>query len=163
MPAVWSQRLANTSPGQIWSAVCIESCLDTAMRILSLSSVAALHGNSRGKQLSWRLGDPQNQICFFLLFSWLHHMAWGIFVPQPGVKPTPPEVEVWSLKHRTAREVPKSIFYLAFYCRSLWTSVLSTVQMVDVVVTTITIITCKFNYFCSMKKLPSEHWPSSVP
>ena len=28
-----------------------------------------------------------------------------ILVPQPGIEPVPPTVEVWCLNHRTAREV----------------------------------------------------------
>ena len=34
-------------------------------------------------------------------------MACGILVPQPGIKPVPPAVEVQSLNNWTAREVPK--------------------------------------------------------
>ena len=30
----------------------------------------------------------------------------GILVPQPGIKPAPPALEVWSLNHWTTREVP---------------------------------------------------------
>ena len=33
-------------------------------------------------------------------------MACGLLVPQTGIKPVPPAVEVWSLNHWTAREVP---------------------------------------------------------
>ena len=33
-------------------------------------------------------------------------MACRISVPQPGIEPMPPAVEVWSLNHWTAREVP---------------------------------------------------------
>ena len=32
-------------------------------------------------------------------------MAGGILVPQPGIEPVPPAVEVWSLNHWTMREV----------------------------------------------------------
>ena len=34
-------------------------------------------------------------------------VACGILVPQPGMEPMPPTVEVWGLNQRTAREVPK--------------------------------------------------------
>ena len=40
----------------------------------------------------------------FLCF-WLHCTACGILVPQPGIEPTPPALEVWSLNHWTAKEV----------------------------------------------------------
>ena len=43
-----------------------------------------------------------------LFFFWLHHAAYGILVPQPGIEPTPPAMEVWSLNHWIAREVPKA-------------------------------------------------------
>ena len=36
----------------------------------------------------------------------LRRMICGILVPQPGIKPMPPAVEVWSLNHWTTREVP---------------------------------------------------------
>ena len=37
-------------------------------------------------------------------------MAYGILIPQPGFEPIPPAVEVRSLNHWTAREVPKNGF-----------------------------------------------------
>ena len=37
-------------------------------------------------------------------FFWPYHTAHGISVPQPGIKPTPPAVEVQSLNHWTTRE-----------------------------------------------------------
>ena len=40
---------------------------------------------------------------FFVCFG---HMAYRILVPWPGMEPTPPAVEAWSLNHWTAREVP---------------------------------------------------------
>ena len=40
-------------------------------------------------------------------------MACRTFVPQPGVEPKPPAVEVQSLSHQTAREVSK-VFFLLF-------------------------------------------------
>ena len=36
---------------------------------------------------------------------WPYHMAWGIFVPWPGVAPVPPAMEAWSPNHLTTREV----------------------------------------------------------
>ena len=43
---------------------------------------------------------------FFCL--WLHHKAYGILVPGPGIEPVPPAVKAWSLNHWTTREVPNS-------------------------------------------------------
>ena len=37
-------------------------------------------------------------------------MACGILVPKPGIEPMPPEVDVQSLNHWIAREVPIMIF-----------------------------------------------------
>ena len=42
---------------------------------------------------------------FFFFRS--HHMAYGILVPQPGIKPMSPSVEAWILNHCTTREVPE--------------------------------------------------------
>ena len=41
-------------------------------------------------------------------FFWPHCMACGILVPSPGIEPTSPALEVWSLNHWTTREVPYS-------------------------------------------------------
>ena len=38
------------------------------------------------------------------------HLACGILVPWPGIKPTPPALEAQSLNHWTNREVPIIIF-----------------------------------------------------
>ena len=40
----------------------------------------------------------------FVLF-WLCHVACGVLVPQPGIKPTAPALEVQGLNHWTAGEV----------------------------------------------------------
>ena len=41
------------------------------------------------------------------------HVGCGILVSQPGIKPIPPEVEVWSLNHQTSREVPSLYILVA--------------------------------------------------
>ena len=41
-----------------------------------------------------------------------HHTAWGILVPQPGIKPAPLAVEAQILNHRTTREVRVSFFFM---------------------------------------------------
>ena len=38
-------------------------------------------------------------------------MVCEILVPQPGIKPTPTAVEVWSLNHWTAEEVPLFTYF----------------------------------------------------
>ena len=46
-------------------------------------------------------------VFFFFFFFWLC----GILVPRPGIEPAPPAVEVQSLNHWTAREVPVCVFF----------------------------------------------------
>ena len=59
-------------------------------------------------------------VFFFLLkkFFLPCHMAHGILVPQPGIKPTPPALEGQSLNHWTAREVPLlcSLYLYVCFC-----------------------------------------------
>ena len=43
-------------------------------------------------------------------FFWPHSRACGILTPQPGIEPMRPAVEVWSLNHWTAREIPLFTF-----------------------------------------------------
>ena len=40
-----------------------------------------------------------------VFFFWSCHVAYEIFVPQPGIELMPPELEVCSLSHQTTREV----------------------------------------------------------
>ena len=48
--------------------------------------------------------------CLFFFFFWSCHVAYGIFVPPPGIELMPPELEVCSLSHQTTREVPITCF-----------------------------------------------------
>ena len=50
------------------------------------------------KILSWGMAS--------FLFFWPRHAACGILVPQPGIEPMPPIMEVQSLNHWIARETP---------------------------------------------------------
>ena len=54
---------------------------------------------------------------FSFIFSWSYHTASGILNPLPGFEPVPLALEVWSLNHWTAREVPRDMYFLAM---SLW-------------------------------------------
>ena len=49
-------------------------------------------------------------ILFYLFIFWLHHVACGILVPQPGMEPVPPVVGGWSFNHWIFREVPHQHF-----------------------------------------------------
>ena len=50
----------------------------------------------------------------WFFFFWPCHVAFGILVPWPGVKPVPPAVEAQSLNHRATREVPLNGFNIQF-------------------------------------------------
>ena len=54
--------------------------------------------------------DRLQHFILFFNFFWLHRAAFGLLVPQPGIEPVPPALEVQSLNHWTAREVPTSTF-----------------------------------------------------
>ena len=63
-----------------------------------------------GGRVEDRAGESQRDgiafgfVCMFCF--WLCHLAYGILVPRPGIKPVPSAVETWSSNHWTAREVP---------------------------------------------------------
>ena len=46
------------------------------------------------------------ELFFFFLIFWSCSLACRILVPQPGIKPVPPAVEVQCINHWTTREVP---------------------------------------------------------
>ena len=47
-------------------------------------------------------------------FFWLHHVACGILVQQPGIEPGPLAVRALSPDHWTAREFP-GVYYFDFH------------------------------------------------
>ena len=77
------------------------------------SSPPRCHTVHRWPTISWSQGgSPTLSVRTFLfLFFWLHHVACGILVPQPGIEPMPPALEEWSLNHWTAQEVPKAFHF----------------------------------------------------
>ena len=48
---------------------------------------------------------------FFFFFFWSPHTAYGILVPQTGIKPTPPMLEAWCPNYWTTREICFLILY----------------------------------------------------
>ena len=50
-----------------------------------------------------------------IVFFWPLHVAHRILAPQPGVRPAPSAVEVWSLNHRTTTQVPE-ISLISHFC-----------------------------------------------
>ena len=60
------------------------------------------------------------QFFFFFFFFCPHIMACRILVPQPGIEPMPPGVEVQSLNHWTAREV--LAIQILYYYGPCWDS-----------------------------------------
>ena len=54
---------------------------------------------------------------FFVLFQgwfWQLYVAYGILVPQPGIKPKPMAVKVLSPNHQTTRGIPQRVFFIFF-------------------------------------------------
>ena len=47
---------------------------------------------------SWCINWKNTSFLSFFFF-WLHHMACGTLVPQPGMEAVPPAVEAWSLNY----------------------------------------------------------------
>ena len=45
-------------------------------------------------------------VLFLFFVFWPHRASCRILVPRPGIEPTPPVVEAWSLNRWTARDVP---------------------------------------------------------
>ena len=69
------------------------------------------------EKVFWKPDWNGSKIAIFIYF-WPPHVACGILVLQPGIKPTSPALEAGSLNHWTAREVPvifliikKSVFH----------------------------------------------------
>ena len=76
---------------------------------LHLSFLNDAHGNT-SKSFSF---------LWFNFFGCIPQAVCGIFVPQPGIKPMPPAVEVWSPNYWTAREVSLTQFLNAAYYSTL--------------------------------------------
>ena len=80
---------------------------------------ATVHGVAKSQT---RLRDFTFFLCALnkkyvhFFFPSVCHMACGILVLQPGVKPMPPAVEAWSFNPWTAREVP--VFKFGFISQS---------------------------------------------
>ena len=53
----------------------------------------------------------KNLFIYLFWVRWVLLVAHGILVPQPGIEPMPPALEVWSLNHWTTREVSRSFFF----------------------------------------------------
>ena len=53
---------------------------------------------------------PRLSFIIIIIFKicWLRHLACGNLVPPPGIKPTTPGVEAWSVRHWTIREVQET-------------------------------------------------------
>ena len=71
---------------------------------------------------------------------WLHLEACGILVPQPGIEPVFPAVQVWSPNHWTAREFPEIYIYFS-YCFEIW-CVFHTYSTPQIGLTTFQVSTC---------------------
>ena len=63
---------------------------------------------STSRRGSHRSRDPAESVHDFFFFNFLAtcHIACRILVPQSGIEPVSPAVEVRSLTYRTARKIP---------------------------------------------------------
>ena len=50
-------------------------------------------------------------LSIYLFNFWLHWVACGILIPQPGIEPMPSAVKAWSPNHWTSREVSQLIHF----------------------------------------------------
>ena len=50
---------------------------------------------------------------YYILFIWPRGM--GIIIPQPGMEPTPPALEMQSLNHQTTGKVPPVTSFCLHY------------------------------------------------
>ena len=55
--------------------------------------------------------ESVNDCWNIFFFFWPHRKACGILVPWPGIEPVPAALEVWSLNHWKAREVPEAFLW----------------------------------------------------
>ena len=53
-------------------------------------------------------------------FGRLDHMASGILAPRPGIELASPELEAWSLKHWTSREIPEMCIFSIAMQPAFW-------------------------------------------
>ena len=67
-----------------------------------------------GKETTKEILDLNLMNFFFFFNFWLRHVAYRILVSRPGIKPTPPAVEVRSLNHWTSSEVPMNFLLSLF-------------------------------------------------
>ena len=58
--------------------------------------------------------------CFFPGVGGPHPVAFGILVSWPGMEPMPPALEMQSLNHWTAREVPPMIFFYGDHIKCIY-------------------------------------------
>ena len=54
---------------------------------------------------------PSMFLLYLLIYFWQCPGACGILVPGPGMEPTSPALEAWSLNHWATREVPKCLCF----------------------------------------------------
>ena len=69
-------------------------------------------GNKLVCKIFYFLNFPYSLFIFNFLAIW--HGLWDL-VPWPGIKPMPPALDVWSLNHWTAREIPL-YWVLVLFC-----------------------------------------------
>ena len=105
MDVILSELLEMVMDREAWSA----GIHGIAKSWTQLSDWTDMHNIWRSKWICPKITGVFFFFCIkaiYLLFWWWYCLACRILVPQPGTKSAPPAVEVWSLNHWTAREVP---------------------------------------------------------
>jgi len=57
------------------------------------------------------IGLNKTYYLFKKVIFWLHPVAYGIFVPQPGIEHVPLALKAWSPNHGSTKEVPNKTYY----------------------------------------------------
>ena len=111
---VWPWNKLTWKMG-VWGIVCVRACVCVCVCVCVLrwmeEDCLGFCFLKNAQRLFSTLSHPHHQnglifYSFVLFFSWLFHMSCGISVAQPGIQPSSPALEAWSLNHWTAREGP---------------------------------------------------------
>ena len=69
-------------------------------------------GQNKTNKETQAMGKYRKDKLSSLVSFWLHNVACGILVPQPGIKPVTPAVEAQILNHWTTREISQMSFFV---------------------------------------------------
>ena len=90
--------------------------LSFVMKKIWTSKVSVFQGEEEGQNKTNKetqaMGKYRKDKLSCLVSFWLHTVACGILVPQPGIKPVTPAVEAQILNHWTTREISQMSFFI---------------------------------------------------